>query len=373
MFYRITQKLLTLTLAFGLFFGALDFAYAQQPQEAPLSNQEFVRLLYQLPKYPETRDALVEEVRRRGINFPLTDGLRSLIATKSGNDALLRRTLEEADRRRQNPSAFRPPSATEASEVLEKARVATLAATEAMPDFIVRQQIIRSYALGNTENWQVSDRLTIIVTYRANVGEDYRVLAVNGMPPSKEVKEGRSYEQLGGTSSSGEYVSMLASIFQPVSQTRFQAVDTDLLRNRRAIVYEFEVKQSNSHQSLKTTGNRSVVVGYRGRVWIDRETYRVLRVEDIATDIPAGFPIRAKSSLTDYDWVTIAERQYLLPTVVDLRMTAIIEGRDQLIQARNEIRFRNYQKYGTEVKIIEDIGDEEPATPEEPVKPEKKP
>lgn len=339
-----------------------------------MTSQELVRLVYQIPKYPETRDALVEEIRRRGINFPLTDGLRSLVATKSGNDALLRRTLEEAERRRQNPSSFRPPSAAEASEVLEKARVATLAATEAMPDFIVRQQIIRSYALGNTENWQTSDRLTVIVTYRANEGEDYRVLAVNGMPPGKEIKEGRSYEELGGTSSSGEYVSMLASLFRPESQTSFQVVDTDLLRNRRAIVYEFEVKQPNSRQSLKTTGNRSVTVGYRGRVWIDRETYRVLRVEDIATDIPPEFPIRAKSSLTDYDWVTIAERQYLLPTVIDLRMTALVEGRGQLIQARNEIRFRNYQKYGTEVKIIEDIGDEEePPTPEEPPKPEKKP
>jgi hypothetical protein len=375
MLHRTTQRLLTLAFALGLLFTApLHSARAQAPQETPLSNQEFVRLLYQLPKYPETRDALIEEVRRRGISFPLTDGLRSLVATKSGNDPLLRRTLEEADRRRQNPSSFRPPSAAEASEVLEKARVATLAATEAMPDFIVRQQIIRSYALGNTENWQVNDRLTIIVTYRANQGEDYRVLAVNGMPPSKEIKEGRSYEDLGGTSSSGEYVTMLASLFRPESQTRFQAVDTDLLRNRRAIVYEFEVKQPNSKQSLKTTGDRAVTVGYRGRVWIDRETYRVLRVEDIATDIPPDFPIRAKTSLTDYDWVTIAERQYLLPTVVDLRMTALVEGRgQQLVQARNEIRFRNYQKYGTEVKIIEDVGDEEPPTPENSPKPEKKP
>jgi hypothetical protein len=78
--------------------------------------------------------------------------------------------------------------------------------------------------------------------------------------------------------------------------------------------------------------------------------------------------------LTDYDWVTIADHQYLLPVAVDLRMTAVLEGRGQLIQARNEIRFRNYQKYGTEVKIIEDVGDEEePAKKDEPPKPEKKP
>jgi hypothetical protein len=378
MLYKITRFFLTFAFSFSLLVCALALsARAQSGQDAPMTNQEFVRLLYQLPKHPETKDALVEEVRRRGINFPLTDGLRSLVATKSGNDALLRRTMEEAERRRQNPSSFRLPSEAEGNEVLAKARVATLAATEAMPDFIVRQQIIRSYALGNTENWQISDRLTIIVTYREGQGEDYRVLAVNGLPPSKEIKEGRSYEELGGTSSSGEYVTMLTSLFRPESQTRFQMADTDLLRNRRAIVYEFEVKQPNSRQSLKTTGSRQIIVGYRGRVWIDRENYRVLRIEDIATDIPPDFPIRAKTSLTDYDWVTIAERQYLLPIAVDLRMTAIVEGRGQLVQARNEIRFRNYQKYGTEVKIIEDVGDdEEPAKtaePPKPARPEKKP
>lgn len=359
MLYRITRTFLVLTFALGLLICCLNARARAQAQDGPITNQEFVRLLYQLPKRPDLRDALVEEIRRRGIAFQLTDGLRSLVATKSGSDATLRRTLEEAERRRQNPSAFRPPSAIESREVLEKSHTATLAATEAMPDFIVRQQIIRSYALGNTENWQVSDRLTIAVTYRASQGEDYRVLAVNGLPPNKEVKEGRSYADLGGTSSSGEYVSMLASLFRPESQTKFEAVDTDLLRGRRTIIYEFEVKQQNSRQSLKTAGDRAVIVGYRGRIWIDRESYRVLRVEDIATDIPPDFPIRAKTSLTDFDWVTIAERKYLLPIAVDLRMTALTQG--QLIQARNEIRFRSYQKYGTEVKIIEDIeGEDEP-------------
>ncbi|MCA1558598.1 MAG: hypothetical protein LC731_08680, partial [Acidobacteria bacterium] len=201
------------------------------------------------------------------------------------------------------------------------------------------------------------------------------VLAVNGMPPNKAI-EGSSYQELGGTSTSGEYVTMLFLLFRPESQTRFAAVDTDLIRNRRTIVYEFEVKQSNSRQTLSTDGKRRVIVGYRGRIWVDRETYRVLRIEDIVTDIPTDFPIRAKTSLTDYDWITIAERKYLLPIAVDLRMTAVTPGSGQVYQSRNEIRFRNYQKYGTEVKIIEDIGDEELPTTEEPEKtppPEKKP
>ena len=88
---------------------------AQDPK--PLTNQEFVSLLYQLQRNPDTRDELVEQIRTRGIGFPLTDGMRSLVATKSGNDSLLRRTLEEAERRRVNPTASTLPSETEGHEL----------------------------------------------------------------------------------------------------------------------------------------------------------------------------------------------------------------------------------------------------------------
>src|SRR5918997_3218868 len=87
-----------------LLSGSLISGRAQST-DAPLTSQELVRLVYQLPKNPGLRDEIVKEIRRRGIGFPLTDGLRGVVATKSGNDALLRRTLEEAERRRLNPTA----------------------------------------------------------------------------------------------------------------------------------------------------------------------------------------------------------------------------------------------------------------------------
>jgi hypothetical protein len=85
----------------------------------------------------------------------------------------------------------------------------------------------------------------------------------------------------------------------------------------------------------------------------------VLRLESISTEIPAGFPVTAANRTIDYDWVTIAERQYLLPSRAVIELTA--NTQDQTFQSRNDVRFRNYQKYGTEIKIIEeDIFDDEP-------------
>src|ERR1041384_4106780 len=85
---------------------------AQDPK--PLTSQEVVSLLYQLQRNPDMRDEIVEQIRKRGIGFQLTDGMRSLVATKSGNDSLLRRTIEEAERRRINPTASALPSETHA-------------------------------------------------------------------------------------------------------------------------------------------------------------------------------------------------------------------------------------------------------------------
>jgi hypothetical protein len=356
---------------FALFVLLVSFPairLSAQTQQ-PLTSKEIVSLLYMLPRNPSMRDEIVEEIRRRGIGFPLTDGMRSLVATKSGNDALLRRTLEEAERRRVNPTASALPSETEARELLERTRNVTLAAANAMPDFLVKQIIKRSYAYGNTGTWKPHDNLTLAVGYRANAGEEYRLLTLNGMPVPEEVRNSSDYTKYapGATSSGVEYVSSVANLFKPDSRAEFKVVDTDLIQNRRTVVYEYVVKREFSTLTLISSGARAVV-GSRGRVWIDRELDRVLRFEQIATEVPGDFPIMAASSLIDYDWVMINERKYLLPTHSVVMLTS--SHGQVAIQDRNDIRFRNYQKYGAELKVVDEIGeDDEPVEPETPPKP----
>ncbi|MGZ8844666.1 MAG: hypothetical protein ACXW18_13450, partial [Pyrinomonadaceae bacterium] len=335
----------------------------QLQQGPPLTNQEFVRLLYQLPAHPEQKDKLMDDIRKRGIAFPITPGLRSLIATKSGNDSSLIHTLEEADRRRTNPTAATLPPEAEAIELLERARKATLGAAETMPDYLVKQQITRSRAFGQSKNWSPYDRLSIAVSYRQSAGEDYKLLSVNGMPANQD----QSYSmKLGGTISTGEYVSALIELFKPETRAEFEAIDTDTLRGRRAIIYEYLVKKEFSRQSLGWGQGGSVmqqtIAGYRGRIWVDRENNRVLRLEDISTEIDAGFPITAANKIIDYDWVTINEVPHLLPSRAVVELTA--RDRGQTEQTRNEILFRGYRKFGAEVKII-DI-DEKDFPPEKP-------
>lgn len=368
--YSKKRRLLLAVIAQSL-VALFAFSARAQAPGVPLTSPELVRLVYQLPKHPEQRDEIVDEIRKRGIGFPLTDGMRSLVATKSGSDPVLRRTLEEAERRRVNPKNETLPSEAEANQLLALTKTATLGAAGAMPDFIVRQLIKRSIAYGNTANWLPRDTLTIGVSYRQTAGEQYKVLGVNGVPPGPEVKEGSEYgDYVGGSSSTGEYVTGLASLFKDEARATFKMVDTDVLRGQRTIVFEYEVKQLYSSLTLKADKSLLASVGYRGRVWIDREQNRVLRFEQIATEIPGDFPIRAASSLIDYDWVKINERPYLLPIHADILITSLYRDR-QLVQSRNDIRFRGYQKFGAELKIIDDDEEVPPDKPEKPDQPKK--
>ena len=346
-----------------------DNAPFPQPTELqhgpPLTSQEFVRLLFQLPTHPEERDKLVDEIRKRGIAFPVTAGLQSLVATKSGNDSLLRHTLEEADRRRANPAAAALPPSAESIELLAQTRKATLGAADKMPDYLVKEQIVRYMAEGNTRNWQPEDHLTVAVSYRQSAGEDYKLLSVNGVPPKEDQNYGM---KLGGTTSAGEYVTVLRQLFSPESRAEFNMVDTDTLRGRRTIIYEYEVKREFSHSTLawgdRNSATLHTVAGYRGRIWVDREQNRILRFEEISTEIEPGFPITAASQVIDYEWVTINQQPHLLPSRAIIELTD--RGHGQTIQTRNDILVRGYRKFGTEVKIIDiDEKDFPPDKPEE--------
>lgn len=322
-------------------------------QQESLTQSEYVKMLYALEKNAAGKEDLIEAIRKRGIDFELTDGLRGLTRTKSKNDSELQRTLEEASRRRQNPAAAKLPTEQEKIVILDKTRSNTLAAVDEMPDFVVKQLIARSAAFAGTNNFRTLDRLVVAVSYRSSGDEEYKLLSRNGIlennPTSKQ-----SYSEAGGTSSTGEFVTVLAKIFKFENETKFEVVDTDTIRSRPAIVFSYEITKDKAKQQITAVGAYadSVITGMKGRIWIDRDNFRVLRIESEATEIPETFRIRSANRTIDYDWVTISDERYLLPTISDVRLTSK-EDR-QIFETRNLIRFKDYQKYGSEVKILDD-------------------
>ena len=333
-------------------------------QAKPLTQAEYVKMLYALQKAPATKADIITALRTRGVDFAVTDGVLGLTRSKSGNDEEIRRALLEADRRRQNPEGAKLPSTTETEALLAQTRQKTLEAVGDMPDFVVKQLIQRSIAYAGTGTFTNQDNLIVAVSYKTTGEENYKLLSVNGIlqnnPTPKE-----SYEEVGGTSSTGEFVTMLATIFKPESDAKFEPLETDVIRGRQAIVFDFSVTPDRARQGLtcKSVLERSTVTGIKGRMWIDRSDARVLRIESEATDIPLDFPCPTAKRNIDYDWATIASEKYLLPSVSDVRLT--IRDQGKVYETRNLIRFKNYQKYGSDVTIVE----EDNAPPTENKKP----
>lgn len=348
------------SISFGLTLLLSSLVFAQAK---PMTQAEFVGLLYSLQKTPATKADIISALRTRGINFEVTDGIRGLTRSKSGNDEEIRRALDEADRRRQNPELAKVPDKTEAEALLAKTRSKTLEAVAEMPDFVVKQAIQRSMAYAGTGTFRNQDSLVVAVSYRSSGDEEYKLLMKDGILQN-DPKPSRSYEDAGGTSSTGEFVTMLATIFKPESEAKFEPIETDIVRGRRAIVFDFSVTVEKAQQGLtcKTILERSTKTGMKGKVWIDAADARVLRIESEATDIPADFPCPTAKRNIDYDWTMIADEKYLLPLVSDVRLT--IRDQGKLFETRNVIRFKNYQKYGTDVKIVEE--DSAPAKPDKP-------
>lgn len=345
---------------------SFSFAFGQRT-EVPLSQAEYVKMLYDIQKNPSAKQDLIDAIRQRGIGFQLNPGLRSLTMSKSRNDAELKRTLEEADRRRQNPTASKLPSEAEAREIIEKTRKNTLEAVEEMPDFVVKQAINRKTAFAGTNNWKSLDRLLIAVSYSEQKGEQYKVLAINGNQIDAE--KGSNYGGLGGASTSGEFVESLSKIFKPESKTEFIPIDTDLLRNQQTVVYEYSIALKNLKDEgiavrVAATSYISTPAGQTGKIWIDKKNLRVLKIEYNLTDIPVNFPVKAFHQIIDYDWVDISGQKYLLPTQSSATFTG--PSAAGMVDDQNLIRFKDYQKYGTDVIVLDEDVEE---TPQEETKP----
>jgi len=339
-----------ITFAIILLVAANSFLFAQAK---PLTQAEFVKMLYSLQTSPSTKTDIITALRTRGISFEVTDGIRGLTRSKSGNDEDLRRALEEADRRRQNPESAIVPAKPEADALLAKTRKNTLDALGGLPDFIDKQQIQRSIAYAGTGTFTPQDNLIVAVSYRATGEENYRLMMINGIMQANSAPK-QSYEEAGGTSSTGEFVTMLATIFKPESEAKFAPVETDIVRGRKTVVFDFEVAPELAQQNLtcKVLTERTTHTGIKGKLWIDTKDARVLKVESEATAIPPDFPCPTAKRNIDYDWVTISGEKYLLPLLSDVRLTVRDSGKTY--ESRNLIHFKNYQKYGSEVVIRDD-------------------
>ncbi len=227
--------------------------------------------------------------------------------------------------------------------VIEKAREVAAQFAGSLPNFFCQQITTRYESDHPKQGWTALDIVTADVAY-----EDGRESYKNIKIGNKAVNKGM--DDIGGTRSSGEFASILEDLMSPVTSAIFRKGGTDTIHGRATWVYNFEIPRERSHWRVEAP-SQLYYPASKGSVWIDKQTSRVLRIEQAARNMPILFPFDTVETATDYDYVRLATPEpYLLPA--DAEVLSCLRGSSNC--SRNKIEFRNYRKFGSESSITFD-------------------
>jgi hypothetical protein len=246
-----------------------------------------------------------------------------------------------------------PPSSVEQGAILEDVREYVSNYDNNLPDFVCTEVEHRLIAPkpgtryggrpGSDPSYQESDTVTNRLSYFEHK-EEKKPILVNSRPVFT------SYDNLNGSTSNGDFGTMLRDLFSRRSQARFEWARWATLRGRLTMVFSFRVAQPNSTFTIGVKDTKQeIVAAYSGEVFVDKETRKVTRLLQVAQNIPPDFPVRHAQERLDYDYADIGGHQYLLP----YRGELIMEGEEAF--SKNLLDFLHYKKYSADSEITYDI------------------
>jgi hypothetical protein len=246
-----------------------------------------------------------------------------------------------------------PPTALEQGAILDEVRDYVKNYDRNLPDFICTEVEHRLMAprpggryggrAGSEPSYQESDTVTSRLSY-FNQKEEKKPILINSRPTVS------SYDNLGGSTSTGDFGTMLRSLFERQTQAHFEWARWATLRGRLTMVFSFRVAQQHSNYSIAVKDLKlEIVAGYSGELFVDKDTRQVTRLLTVAENIPVDFPVRHAQTRLDYDYADIGGRPYLLPYRGEVQM----EGEE--VYSKNLLDFLHYKKYSADSEITYDI------------------
>lgn len=242
-----------------------------------------------------------------------------------------------------------PPDSVEQARVLNAAREYAQDYTKKLPNFICTQVTRRYVDPSGLEFWQQQDVVTSKLSYFEQK-EDYKVVLVNNRYVNTTM------DRIGGSTSTGEFGSMMKEIFDPKTRARFEWERWATLRGNRMHVFAYKVPQDTSQWSIVYEKTHAIKPGYKGFIYVDRNTLAVMRITLEADNMPFSFPVQQAITTLDYDFQKIAGADYVVP------LKAVVRMRAGKLLVKNESEFRNYNRFGAEATITftpEPLSDEQ--------------
>ena len=299
-------------------------------------------------------EAAIQQVQHLGAGPRTMAALHKLAETSAGLPAAAPKAA---------PAAIPPPEPAELQQILAAVREHALNYTQSLPNYICTQVTQRHVDPTGTENWRVADTIMEQLSF-VDQKENYKVVMINDRLVTNNIQ----HDQLGGAKSSGEFGSILRTIFDPETQTDFGWERWTTLGGQRTYVFHFRVGQQR--YSIHHEGSRrTIVTGFHGLIFANRDTKTVMRITMKCDDIPADFPIQSVALELNYDTVEISGQQFVLPLLSEVRSR---EGR---LLSWNEVSYHSYHKYSADASISFEAPESVPAEKlkEQPPQPDKPP
>jgi hypothetical protein len=229
------------------------------------------------------------------------------------------------------------PGGVNDDPLVQRARDASDAFFRMLPNFVCQQSTTRSRSTAD-KHWRTVDQVTAEVLYDHH-HESYRDVKLNGK------STGHSMRELPGSTSTGEFGSTLRSLFDKQTEALFKFQSDAKLGGFSTAIYDFAVSGDHSAWRI-SAGSQTIMTSYTGRIWIDRASGNVVRLEMKAADIPLEFPFQRVEAEVDYGPVVLPAGRYFLP-----ERAQNVSCNEPRSCSRNVIEFRNYHKYIGESSI----------------------
>ena len=231
-----------------------------------------------------------------------------------------------------------PPRLMTDEALIKDAREAATAFSAGLPAYLAQQVTTRYFATGFPPRWQEIDEITAELAYVGGK-EDYRDFKINGQSIDRPERS--------GTWSTGEFGTTLEDVLSFGTDAAFKRRGEETVAGRRAVVFDYKVTAEHSHWTMVAPDDRRLNPAYEGAIWIDKDTRRVLRIEQRTTSFPRDFPVSRAESILQYGFVKIDGKSYLLPASGENLGCMTGSG----ACTRNAIAFRNYRKFTAESTV----------------------
>lgn len=224
--------------------------------------------------------------------------------------------------------------------IIEKAREAAANYLQSLPNYFCQQMTARYQSDHPKTGWDALDVVTADVAYEDG-RESYKNIKIGGKAT------GKSMDDIGGTRSTGEFSTILTDVLSPYTDAIFKKDGSDTLQGRSAWMYKYEIPRERSHWRVEAP-SQLYYPAHTGTIWIDKETSRVVRIEQAGINMPKLFPFDTVETVTDYAFIPLAAgEKYLLPA--DAEVLSCLRGTSMC--SRNHLDFRNYRKFGADSTI----------------------